>query len=166
MPTFIVTRKFLNFEYFKFIRKKNYLFGTLFIPWRLYFLNISFFRTKRLIGKFENYNVFDLSPQINEELFYLIQAQGSIVYWISVFWKNYQKNKIKKITCLLENQPDKVWSYAINKYFPNIQNVGYQGFSDIPQQWILFHHFMRVIMGFYQKIITIGKAYKKSDANF
>ena len=73
MPTFIVTRKIFKFwNILNLLRKKNYLFKTLFILEDYIFSIFHFFRTKRLIGKFENYNSFDLSPQINEELFSLI----------------------------------------------------------------------------------------------
>lgn len=172
VPTFIVTRKIFKFwNILNLLEKKNYLFKEHYLSLEDYIFSIlHFFRTKRLIGKFENYNSFDLSPQINEELFSLSNSSSRFNCILNFcFLKKLSKKgiKLKKSLVWLENQPDKVWSYAINKYFPNIQNVGYQGFSDIPQLMNSIPSFYESNYGFLpKKIITIGKAYKKSRCEF
>lgn len=141
VPNFLVHKNLINhYKNIKKLSKKNFIFIENFISlseFKNCFFNLLFtekaeFKKK----KFKKFLSIDSSLLIineyNSKKDFYSEFQSRIKI---IFIKNLSKRnfKISKTVCRFENQAiDRSWFYGFRKYFPNIKNLGYQGFLYYP----------------------------------
>ncbi len=173
VPTFIITRKF--YELWKIIqilkKEKNYIFKEHHLSKKNFLYSIlHFYRSRKFIDKFHKYNGYNLSILVNAEIKSVSNYSSRINCMLNYYFfeeLRLKKIKLKKCVSWLENQPDKLWNFGLNKFYPNIKSVGYQGFTNIPQ-------LMNSIPAEHEKkysilpktVISSGKAYVKARKEF
>ena len=143
VPNFLVHKNILNFyRNIKILSKQEFILIESFISF-YDFLNcmfklLFFDKLRNTQKKFKEFISVDCSLLIIEEYnskkdFYS-EFQSKIKI---IFIKKLSKININisKTICRFENQSiDRSWCYGFRKYFPNIKNLGYQGFLYYPHQ--------------------------------
>ena len=172
IPTFIITPQILKiFFLIKKLAKENYIFKEHVLTFKdLAYSYMHFKRIKKFNIKYKLYKSVDYSKSIFDEAnsFDGIFTRTTCILNY-LFVKKISKNnlKIKKAICWLENQPEKCWTYAIRKYFPKTNTLGYQGYTDLPQLMNTIpskHEVEAKIIP--EKIILINKIYNKVRKEF
>ena len=139
VPNILLTRKvFSLYRNLKSLSKKNYLFKENYINF-YEFLNcfiLTLLKKPEKIKKNLKFQNIDLSKIIEEEM-------KKKTHFFSEFHSNLKIIFIKKIHKLrfrlkksigrFENQSlDKAWFYGMNKYYPNVETIGFQNFLYYP----------------------------------
>lgn len=118
----------------------------------------------KLNGKFNGIN---FSKLLNEEFKFDENLRSILIaYQNYIFFKNLKKKKFKinKIISWNENQIiDKGWSLGIEKYYPKVNYVAYNGSTLHPQFFNLSPTKSEFLSGAIpKKILIIGKSYLKN----
>lgn len=129
------------------------------------------FRKKKFYINYENYKGWNLDNLIKEEFSKYSNFQAILISLQNYcFAKNLKKRnvKLKKVIDWFENTTvDKGWNFGFRKFFPETLTVGYQSYT-LYRQFMCKHpsnseYLHKVIP---QKIVVIGKAYKKARKEF
>ena len=136
VPSFIRTRNFFLISRIIFnLRNENYIFREHYLKFSdlIFALNL-ILRLKVFKTKYKKYKSYDLSNLIISEISNLENFDTSIIGILNYLFVKRLKEanlKIKKVYCWFENHELKGWNYGFRRYFPNIDVVGYQGFTPL-----------------------------------
>ncbi len=132
---------------------------------------LHFIRKKKFIAKFKKFKSWDLSPIVNKEIKSNKNFYSAIIGILNYrFFKRLQEKNIflKKTISLFENQAvGRGWNLGSRTFFPNIENLGYQGYinfsqflNSIPCQ---FEDEAKILPN---KIAVINKIFKNNKKEF
>ena len=138
IPSFIPTKKIFNLiKIINLISKKNYFFKENILNFSdLFFAFFYVFRLKKFKAKYKNFNNYDLSSVIYDEIKNLKHYSACMIGILNYKFvkKISQKEiKIKKTFCWLENHEVRGWNLGFRNFYKNIKTCGYQGFTNLPQ---------------------------------
>jgi hypothetical protein len=114
----------------------------------------------------------DVSELINKELNSIENTSSSHIALLNYcFFKRLKKNniKIRRIISWFENQVvDKGWNAGVRDNYPDVENVGYQGFADISpmHQNVYPTNLEKKLKIIPKTIAVIGEAYKDEVVKF
>ena len=143
VPTIIQNKIFEFFKIALELKKYNkYLFKESYVNISdVFYCFFYILRRNYFLSKYMNYNKFNLTDLIHEELKYISNMDLVFLSLMNYsFAKRLKDNSIivKKSINWFENQPcDKGWNLGFAKYFKNIILLGYQGFSVYPEYMCL-----------------------------
>ena len=173
IPTFIIQKNiFKVFKIINSIKNKNYIFKEHHLNLGdIFFAFLHFYRKNKFKNRFKKYGTWNLSNSVNEEIRDLSDYPSAFISILNYcFFRKLSQKKVKIFKSInwFENQTvDRGWNYGFRKFYPNAETFGYQGFTHYSQ-------YMNTIPAKYEedakiipnKILTIGKAYKKLKKEF
>ena len=129
------------------------------------------FRTKNLNKSFSVLRGINYTSIIKTELYSYKNLTGQILGWQNyLFFKNLKSSniKLKKTINWFENQsPDRGWNLGVRKFYPKVQNFGYQGFTYLPQYMCLSpskkENTSKVVP---EIILSIGRSFNSTKKEF
>ena len=104
----------------------------------------AFFEKKKFVSNHIKFNQWDLSSIVNEEIKSNKNFYPALLGNLNFKFLRLKENniQIKKIISLFENQASgRGWCLGSRTYFPEVENLGYQGFMNFT---ILKSHTMSI----------------------
>ena len=167
VPTIVQNNFFKFYKIIKSLNSDNKFFfrETLTDFSDLKFCFLYLFRKKKFFIKYKKYESFDLSAIIKNEINFNRDLFSIFLsLHIFCFVKKLKKNSVqfKKVVNWFENQSmDKAWNYGFRKFFPKVETIGYQGFTNYPEYMNTIptnsEYNSKVIP---EKIVILNKSYK------
>ena len=173
VPSFLIQKNLLTT--IKTINKVNlskYIFKEHYLSLYDYFYSIlHFMRKKKFLSNYQKFKHWDLNSLINFEISSNKNIYSAIIGILNYrFFKRLNEKNIllKKTICLFENQAvGRGWSLGSRTFFPNVENLGYQGYINFSQFLnstpCEFEEKAKVIPN---KIAVINKVFKKNKREF